>query len=318
MESQAKTKYRIRNWSNYNKALVQRGSLTIWFSPEAIEKWHADKECKKGRPRKYSNDAILCALMIKSVYHLPFRALRGLLMSLGGLLGLALPIPCYTRICRRARELGQEIKRLGGKRPTDIVFDSTGLKVFGEGEWKVRQHGASKRRTWRKLHLAICPDTHDIVLEYVTPNGTTDSEVLPVMESHLPRTIKRAYGDGAYDKNNCYQVLSRRGILPVIPPQKNAVMKDSENKPWIKSRNEALFMMRELGDDEDARKLWKKLSRYHKRSLIETAMFRFKTLFGGSLACRQMTNQRAEVYAKCLVINRMNALGMPNGEWIKL
>lgn len=318
MESQAKTKYRIRNWSNYNKAMVQRGSLTIWFSSEAIEKWFAEKECKKGRPKKYSNDAILCALMIKSVYRLPFRALCGLLMSLVGLLGLALPIPCYTRICRRARELGQEIKRLGNKRPRDIVFDSTGLKVFGEGEWKVRQHGAGKRRTWRKLHLAICPNSHDIILEYVTPSSTSDSEVLPVMEKQLPRTLEKAYADGAYDKDCCYQVFSKRGITPVIPPQKNAVIRDSENKPWRRSRNNALFMIRELGDDEGARKLWKKLSRYHKRSLIETAMFRFKTLFGGSLACRQMPNQKAEVYAKCLVINRMNALGMPTGEWITL
>jgi len=317
MAPQAEAKYRIRNWSNYNKALVQRGSLTIWFSPEAIEKWSAEKEHKKGRPRKYSNDAILCALMLKSVYRLPLRALCGLLMSLVSLMGLALPIPCYTRICRRAKELGQEIKRLGTKRPTDIVFDSTGLKVFGEGEWKVRQHGAGKRRTWRKLHLAICPDSHDIVLEYVTSSGTTDSEGFSAMGQRLPGTIERAYADGAYDKEGCYKGLSERGITPVIPPQKNAVMRDSEKKPWLKSRNEALFMIRGLGDDEDARKLWKKLSKYHKRSLVETAMFRFKTLFGGSLGCRKMSNQRAEVYAKCLVINRMNALGMPKGEWIK-
>lgn len=318
MTQQTKAKYCIRNWSEYNKALVQRGSITIWFSPEASEKWLAGKTGRKGRPQTYSNEAIQCALMLKAVYHLPLRALRGLLLSLVGLLGLQLPIPCYTRICRRAGELGQKIQSLSHRQPKDLVFDSTGLKVYGEGEWKVRQHGASKRRTWRKLHLAICPDSHDIILECLSDNGMTDCQALPVMEKHIPRTVKKAYGDGAYDKDMCYQVFSRRGITPVVPPQRNAVFRKRDDRPWMQPRHDALFLIRGLGDDDAARNLWKNLSGYHKRSLVETTMYRFKTLFGGTLASRTMQNQKAEVFVKCQVINRMNNLGMPKGRWIKV
>src|ERR1700678_356396 len=137
MTKTTEKKYRIRNWSEYNKALVNRGSLTIWFSESSIEGWLNESASKRGRPKFYSDEAILCALMIKAVYRLPFRALEGFLLSLVELLGLALPIPSYTRICRRAAELGQQIAKLGTRRPTDIVFDSSGLKVYGEGEWKI-------------------------------------------------------------------------------------------------------------------------------------------------------------------------------------
>lgn len=316
MTQQTRTKYHIRNWGEYNKSLVQRGSLTIWFSPEAVESWLAEKKNKKGRPTVYSNEAILCALMIKAVYGQPFRALRGLLLSLVALLGVELPIPCYTRICRRAKELGQQIKKLSRKRPTDIVFDSTGLKVFGEGEWKVRKHGASKRRTWRKIHLAICPNSHDIILECMTGNDISDCEVLPKLKEEMPKSVKRGYGDGAYDKESCYRLFHTLGIKPVIPPQRNGILQDKKAKPWMQSRNDALQQIAGLGEDEDARKLWKKLSGYHKRSIAETAMYRFKTLFGSSLACRKESYQKAEVFVKCLVINRMNSLGLPKGKWV--
>lgn len=316
MTQQTKTKYSIRNWGDYNRALEQRGSLTIWFSAEAIEKWVANKNGKRGRPFLYSDDAILCALMLKAVYHVPFRQLKGLLTSLVFLLGISLPIPCYTRICRRAKDLGQKIQKLSSKQPTDIVFDSTGLKVYGEGEWKVRQHGVSKRRTWRKIHLAVCPHSHDIILQETTGNDVADCTVVSKMKKHLPGSVKRGYGDGAYDKEGCYQAFHSRGIEPIIPPQKNGVLHEEE--VWMKPRNNAIKEITGLGGDEDARKLWKHLKGYHLRSIAETAMFRFKRLFGSSLSCRKLFYQKAEVYAKCLVINRMNKLGMPKGRWIDL
>lgn len=317
--TQIKTKYRIRNWSDYNKALIQRGSITLWFSPEAQEKWLANNvDSKRGHPQIYSDEAILCALVIKGVFHLPFRALQGFLMSLILMLGVTLPIPYYTQICRRAKGLGQEIKRLNKKRPTDIVFDSTGGKVYGEGEWKVKIHGKSKRRTWRKIHLAICPDSHDIILECVTENNVADCDALNRMGKELPGSIERCYADGAYDKEICYHALTRVGIDPIIPPQRNAVLQEDKSRPWMQSRDTALLAIIGLGDDEEARKIWKKLMGYHRRSIGETAMYRFKTLFGGSLKSRKMHYQKAEVFAKCIAINRMNALGMPKGKWVNL
>lgn len=319
MTKQAKTQYHIRNWSQYNRALIQRGSVTVWFSNEAMEGWLADhSNLLRGRPQIYSNEAILCALIIKGVFHLPFRALQGFLLSLTQLLGVILPIPSYTQICRRARELGQEIKKLSRKRPTDIVFDSTGAKIYGEGEWKVKVHGKSKRRTWRKIHLAVCPISQDIIMECVTENSVSDCEVLNKMGKELPASIERGYADGAYDKESCYQVLVEAGIDPIIPPQRNGVLRDDKTKPWMQARDNALLEIGGLGGDEIARKIWKKLKGYHLRSLGETAMYRFKTLFGASLKSRKMPYQKAEVFAKCLAINKMNSLGMPNSNKIFL
>ncbi|NNM42936.1 MAG: IS5 family transposase [Chlamydiae bacterium] len=316
MTKQTQTKYLIRNWSEYNRALVNRGSLTFWFSEASIENWLAKCCTKRGRPRIYSDDAILCALMVKAVYRLPFRALRGFILSLVQLLHLALPVPCYSQICRRATELGQQIEKLGTKDPTDIVFDSSGLKVYGEGEWKVRQHGKSKGRTWRKIHLAVCPDSHEIVLSYLGENNEADCEVVPKMKDHLPRSIKRSYGDGAYDKEPCYREFHRAGINPIIPPQRGAVLHDLSKEPWMRDRNDAIRAITGLGNDDEARKIWKRLMGYHRRSLGETGFYRWKTIFGGEVKARKIPNQRGEIYAKSMALNKMTGPGMPKGEWV--
>ncbi|MBS0648107.1 MAG: IS5 family transposase [Verrucomicrobia bacterium] len=240
---------------------------------------------------------MLCALMITAVYRLPFRALRGLLLSLVSLLGIILPVPCYTRICRRAAELGQEIKNLSSKRVIDIVFDSSGLKVYGEGKWKVRQHGKSKRRTWRKSHLAICPISHEVVLSYLGEKSEADCEIIPKMRKHLLKSVKRAYGDGAYDKEFCYKELHAEKIEPIIPPQRGAVLHDLLKEPWMQDRNNAIRAMMGLGNDEEARKIWKKFMGYRKRSLGETGFYRWKTIFREKLQARKMPNQRGEIYA---------------------
>ena len=312
------TQYHIRNWPEYNRSLVQRGSLTVWFSEDSIETWLEDSTGKKGRgrPKTYSDEAILAALIIREVFHLPLRALQGFLMSLVSLLQLSVPIPHYSRICRRSSDLGARTKRLSRKRPTDLVFDSTGLKVYGEGEWKVRQHGKSKRRTWRKLHLAICPDTHEIILESLTENNVADCSMMVDMAPLIPTSVERVYGDGAYDTSEGRKTLIHLGIDPVIPPQKNAVLRGTSDNPWMEHRNNDISEIAGLGGDEIGRGLWKKLKRYHRRSLAETAMFRLKTLFGGSLKARKTSHQRAETFAACLALNKMNRLGMPKGEWI--
>jgi hypothetical protein len=316
MTNRTDKKYQIRNWKEYNRALVNRGSLTIWFDEKSVKNWISNQYKGRGRPKFYSDEAILCALVIKAVYRLPFRALRGFILSLVQLLGLFLPIPCYTRICRRAAELGQQIKNLGTKKPKDIVFDSSGLKVYGEGEWKIRQHGKSKRRTWRKIHIALCPNSHEIVLSHLSENSEADCEVIPKMRRHLPKSIKRSYGDGAYDKDPCYQEFHSAGIQPIIPPQRGAILHDLQKEPWMESRNNAIRAIKGLGDDDEARKVWKKLMGYHQRSLGETGFYRWKTILGGELKSRKIPNQRGEVFAKSIVLNRMANLGMPKGCWV--
>jgi DDE family transposase len=312
-----KRTYRIRNWAEYNKSLIQRGDITVWFSDDAREKWIAKATGARGRPQIYSDDAILCALMVKAVYHKPLRALVGFLRSLLLLLGISLPIPSYTQICRRAARLGQKVKRLSsGRRITDIVIDSSGLKVFGEGEWKVRQHGKSERRTWRKIHLVVCADSQEIVLSLLTENSESDGDAFTAMSDQLPTTVERGYGDGAYDKGGCYQKFRERGITPIVPPQRGAILHDTSEEPWMSERNDAIRAIAGLGNDDEARAIWKKLAGYHTRSLAETAMYRYKTLFGGNLMARKLERQKAEAYAKALAMNRMTGMGMPVGEWV--
>lgn len=306
-----KAKYRVRNWRDYNKSLIQRGSINVWFSDDAIKHWLAEKEeGKKGHPVIYSDTAILTAVMIRSVFHMPLRALQGFLTSLVSLMNIELPIPDYTRICRRAKSLGQELEKLSRRSVTDLVIDSTGLKVYGEGEWKVRQHGHCKRRTWRKIHLAVCPDSHEIIFEILTENSVGDCEVYPTFMEAAPKTVDRTYGDGAYDTEGCYKASDEHGSELITPPQRNAVFR-KDAPEHLKPRNKAYLEILGLGGNEDARKLWKKLKGYHLRSLAETAMFRFKTLFGNNLRSRCLVNQKSEVYIKSIALNIMTRLGMP-------
>jgi len=154
----SKTKYRVRNWNEYNRSLVQRGSITLWLSAEVLHNWQSPGSFgKRGRPESFSKGVILCALSLKSIYSLTFRGVEGFLASLLKLLKASVKAPHYSLICKRQRHLVVDLPK--GIRKTEnlhLVVDSTGLKVFGEGEWKVRQHGSHplKKRLWRKFHLA--------------------------------------------------------------------------------------------------------------------------------------------------------------------
>jgi IS5 family transposase len=288
------------------------------FSEEAIKKWrNTNHTGGKGRPQEYSDDAILCALLIRTVYHLPLRATEGLLLSLVSLLGLSLKIPSYTQICRRAKFLGRILKKLSSKCPHDIVFDSTGLKVYGEGEWKVRQHGVSKRRTWRKLHLGVDPDSKEIIVAELTSNsiGSGDSQVGKRLLNKAPKSVKRVFGDGAYDGTEFRQAIETNGAEPIIPPPRDAVVHPAATDAATQKRNDAVKEICGLGDDEEARRIWKILKDYHRRSLAETTMYRIKQLTGGNVRSREWERQCVEGFIKCLVINKMTSLGMPDSVW---
>jgi len=263
----------------------------------------------------YSDETILMALTIRFVYNLPLRALEGFLQSILLLLGLSLKAPSYTQICRRAKSLGKALKRLSKRRPTDIVFDSTGLKVYGEGEWKVRVHGTSKRRTWRKLHIAMDPKSGEVVLAEITENSKGDAQVAEDMMNSVPKSVQNIYGDGAYDSIGLRRKIHSRGAKPKIPPPRNAAVNREASDEAALERNHAIQAIKGLGGDDSARSLWKKLTGYHRRSLVETTMFRYKQIFGGLLRSRSWANQKIEAILKCQILNRMTRLGMPVGVW---
>jgi hypothetical protein len=303
--------YRIRNWSEYNKALMNRGSLTVWFDPAVAKEWTAtDATGKPGRPQLYSNVAILTALTLAAVFHLPLRQTVGFLRSVLDLMKLALPAPDYTTLSRRRSDLDVPLaaRERSSKEPLHVVVDSTGLKVFGEGEWKVRQHGYSKRRTWRKLHLAIDEATGDILAEELTENSTHDGAVLLPLLEQIHDPIGQVSADGAYDSHEIHNHLKENGINAAIPPRRGSRTKKHGNEKGERlGRDEAVRGVRNHG-----RKRWKVKVGYHRRSLAETAMFRIKTIFGSHLSARILDAQKIEARLRCHSLNVMTALGMPN------
>jgi len=304
-----KQHYKVRNWKEYNEALVKRGSLTLWFDEEVIKAWH-DVEIidDRGAPPTYSDVAILCALSLKVIFQLPLRATEGLLCSLVELMGLPIKVPDYSTLSRRQAKLRVEIPSLIPTDSRHVVVDSTGLKIFGEGEWKVRQHGYDKRRTWRKLHLGIDESTQEIVASTVTTNDIKDSQVLGELLEQVDESIAQVSADSAYDSFECYQQILEREAEPIIPPRVDAVERaESETHPEIEKRNQVVRKVNEQGI-----KRWKEESAYHRRSLAETAMYRIKTLFGNQLKARLFESQAVEAFVRCVVLNRMTALGLPD------
>jgi len=189
-----------------------------------------------------------------------------------------------------------------------VVFDSTGLKVFGEGEWKVRQHGWSKRRTWRKLHLGVDEKTGAIIAASLTTNDVGDSEVLPDLVAQIEEVINQASADGAYDSFDNYALLEKLGAKVTIPPRETAVIRQHGNcKAPTLQRDKNLRSIRKIG-----KVTWKNQSGYHRRSLAETAMFRFKTLLGRHLMAKNFDSQATEAFIKCNIMNKMTSLGMPD------
>ena len=300
-----KLQYRIRNWKQYNKALTRRGSITFWFDEEAIQSWlNHSRSGKRGKPRTYGDACIHSMLVLKSVFHLPQRATYGMVCSLLELMQLGLPVPHPTILSRRAATLDLPLPRHTNNEPLHLVVDATGLKVFGEGEWKVRTHGVGKSRTWRKLHIAMDADSWEILASVCTTSNVSDKEVLENLLEQITEQIKQVGGDGGYDYTTCYEQIARRKAQAVIPPRRTGRLHPKDER--LEQRNKNLRRIREVG-----RKKWKKESGYHRRSLVETAMMRMKTIFGGGLSSRRFHNQATEMRVRCGALNRMTGLGMP-------
>ena len=301
-------RYRIRNWPEYNRALINRGRLTVWFDEQAIRAWRNTEPGQgPGAPRIYSDLAIDCALVFKAVYHLSLRAAQGFLSSVMELMKLTLPIPNYSTVSRRQGTLQVRIPVGSGGCPRPVVIDATGLKVYGAGDWHVWRHHVRRRRTWRKLHLGIDETTKEIVAVDLTESRIHDSQQLSSLLEQIPDPIGQVAGDGAYDTRACYEAVLHRGAPPVFVPRCTAqpcTAKDPTG--WRTARNRTLQQIKAHG-----RYKWRALSGATRQSIAENTMFRFKTLFGGQLWARSLETQRAEAVVKCSVLNRMTQLGMP-------
>jgi hypothetical protein len=215
--------YRVRNWSDYNAGLKQRGSLTLWLSKDALEQWVMNTATgRRGASQLYSDTAIATVATLKSVFHLAGRQAQGFVESVFQLMNIPLPVPDHSTVSRRLSALSVSIPVQPQSRARHVVVDSTGVKVYGEGEWKARQHGVGKRRTWRKLHLGIDESTGESMVAEVTTNDCHDSEILPSLLEGIAGEMAQVSGDGAYDTFACHEAIAQRGAAATIPPRHDA------------------------------------------------------------------------------------------------
>ena len=301
-----KAKYKVRNWSEYNNALKARYNITLWINDETTAAWYAEPTGKRGAQPTYSDDAIKCCLVIRTLLHLPLRGCEGFLQSI--LTPLELDVPDYTTLSRRGRKLEIELPVSKKETSIHVVFDSSGMKIYGEGEWKVRMHGVGKRRTWRKLHIGVDEATGEILVGALTTVDMSDGEMLPEMLEDIDAPIFAVGCDGSYDTRMDYDAINSVGARALIPPRRGArIWRHGNSNAAQLDRDKNLRCIRRVG-----RKQWKLESGYSRRSLAETAFSRIKRIFGGWLRSRLFDNQATEAFVMLAILNIMTALGMPD------
>lgn len=305
--SQPKGVYRVKNWPEYNAGLIERGNVSIWMDEQMFAP-APESASRRGRPQTYCDAMIQMLLALKSVYRLPLRALQGFATSLRRVALPALRVPNYSTLSRRAKALRVTLPMLrNAGEAVHLLVDSTGLKLFGEGEWKVRQHGYAKRCSWRKVHLGMDARTGQVCAVLMTHKDVMDASVLPELLAQIPQDtkIEVVIGDGAYDTKAARAAIAGCGALAVIPPVEGAVHWPV-SQIGAPERNEAVEHIAQ-SDKQD----WKDKSGYHRRSLVENLMYRFKTLTGDRLWARDVDVQDAEIGVRVGIINRMAVLAHP-------
>lgn len=303
-----KATYRIRNWTEYDTSLRRRGSLTFWISQDLLENWTTkEKTGAPGASPTYTDAAIETLAVVKYLFRPASRQAEGLLASIFEMMKVSLPVPDHTTLSRRLARLRVRlpVKAAGGAR--HVVCDSTGVKIYGEGEWKVRQHGVSKRRTWRKLHVCVDEESLEILVAGGSSNSVSDGEMLPLMLAEVRGEVRQVSADGIYDQRKCYEAINGKRARAAIPPRRGArIWQHGNTKAERLARDENLRSIR-----KDGRKVWKQGCGYHRRSLAETTVFRYKMTFSDRLHSRKVKNQFNEMFIKCAALNRMVHLGRP-------
>ena len=307
-------KRKVTNWRDYDESLRRRGSVTVWFSDEAVEAWEAERRTSRGGQPEYSDLAILTALTFKAVFRLAYRQTEGLIGSVIGLLGLDLAVPDHTTLCRRAETLEVPRPRSGNAdagrdaEPVHLLVDSTGLKLCGPGEWLVEKHGSCKRRSWRKLHLGVDADTGQIVAAALTGREVDDGNQVGPLLDQITGPVASVTGDGAYDQDGVYASVSGRHPTAaiIVPPRSTAVPSQTAgSEPTQRDRHLQLIA-------EQGRMGWQKASGYTKRARAETAISRYKRVIGDELRSHTEERRATEMDVAVHVLNRMLELGRPN------
>ena len=301
-----KKRYRVGNWPAYERWLRARGDVTVWFAEEALSTWTPPPTRCRGGQQRYSDPAILTALTLRMLFHLPLRQTEGFVASLLRLMGLDLNTPDHTTLSRRNRDVLVPAVSRTDDAPIHLVVDSTGLKIYGAGEWCSRKHRkANERSGWRKLHIGVDDDGY-VVAETLTQNTVDDADVLPDLLGQVDAPLRRFTGDGAYDTRSVYKAVGEAGgpgVEIVVPPRRPATASPEATGPWAQ-RNLHIERIAEIG-----RLAWQKETGYRQQARVEGTFLRYKRILGGSLRAKGFEAQQREARVGCTLLNKMLALG---------
>ena len=305
-----KMKFKVTNWAEYEAGLRRRGSLTLWITPEALSGWAAPRRKTRGGQPLYSDLVIETTLTLGMVFGLRLRQSEGLLRSVLDMMALDLPVPDHTTLSRRARTWkptarGNDQQHVADG-PIHVLVDSTGLKIYGTGQWLEEKHGTKSRRGWRKLHLAVDADSGEIIAHSLTDQETGDASQLKPLLDQIDDEIGQFTADGAYDGYPSYDAVLRHspGAKGAIPPRSNAVEQPCAQASCQRDDHIASMQI-------DGRLKWQVSSGYGKRALVETAMCRYKGVIGQRLRARSFLAQQTEAAIGVTILNRMLACGRP-------
>ena len=265
-----KTKYRVSNWAEYDRALVQRGDITLWISTDATDAWKPAPSGRRGGQRKFSDHTIETALMLRLVFKLPLRQAEGFLRSLLSLMGVDLEAPDHTTLSRRSQQLDVDLHLTPLNEPIHLIVDSTGLSIVGEGEWAAVKHGGRGKRAWKKLHLGV-DQSGVIVAEVLTDGNADDAKTALNLIDEVEGDIASFTADAAYDTIAIYDAAGARGAKVIVPPTKTAT-RSRRRKPRSTAHDRTIKRVQKIG-----RRWWKKESGYHRQARVENAFFRYKS-----------------------------------------
>ena len=301
-------RHRVTNWRDYDTALRNRGSLTIWFTEEALAGWKAQPRTTPGGRRHYSDLAIETALTLRAIFRLALRQSEGLIGSIMRMLNIDLPVPDNTTLSRQRSGLPVHAHGRNGTDELHLIVDSTGLKLRGAGEWLFEKHGTAKRRSWRKLHIGIDADSGEIVAFDLTDKEVDDAlHVAPLLDQ-LAGAPASFMGDGAYDRACVLEgVLARNPNAKfIVPPCKGAVTGPTvATSPTQRDQHV-------LAVDAHGRMNWQKTTGYNRRSKVEASISRYKRVIGDTLKSREDARRVTEVAIAIKSLNRMRKLGQAN------
>ncbi len=303
--------HRVTNWPAYEAGLRRRGDLTLWLDEAALAGWAAPKRGSPGGQPRYSDLAIELVLTLRLVFRLALRQAEAFTSSVLHLLGLGLTVLDHTTLSRRGRAFaGRQPRVQASAGPIHLMLDSTGLKLFGQGEWDAERHGRA-RRQWRKLHLAVDAGTGEIAAHVLTDGHADDAAQVPALLGQTEGVIASVTADGAYDGEPTYAAAAARQRHPspdvVVPPRASAVpSSDKGDSNAQGQRDRHIRLMAERG-----RMGWQRAAGYGKRNKAETTMFRYKHLIGPRLHARSLPAQEGEVAIAVAALNTMTRTAKP-------